>query len=48
MSPKFEKVKEYYESGRWNRQMVLNAVGRWITQEEADIILGIDKPLFED
>ena len=37
---KFEKVKHYYENGLWTEQMVLNAIGRWITQEEADEILG--------
>ena len=45
---KFEKVKQYYEKGLWTAKMVLNAVGKWITQEEADTILGVDKPLFED
>ena len=40
---KFEKVKQYYEKGLWTVKMVLNAVGKWITQEEADIILGVDK-----
>lgn len=39
-SKKFEKVKSYFQSGLWTRQMVLNAVGRWITQEEAREIVG--------
>ena len=26
MSPKFEKVKGYYEDGLWNKTMVKNAV----------------------
>ena len=39
-SAKFEKVKDYYLSGRWTAQMVRNAVGKWITAEEADEILG--------
>lgn len=39
-SAKFEKVKAYYDKGLWNKQMVLNAVGKWITAEEADEILG--------
>lgn len=41
-SAKFEKVKEYYESGLWNRVMVENAIGRWITKEEAEEILGAE------
>lgn len=39
-SPKFETVKVYYDSRRWSRQMVLNAVGKWITEAEAAEILG--------
>lgn len=42
-SPKFEIVKGYYERGLWNAQMVNNAVGRWITQEEAAELLGAEK-----
>ena len=38
-SASFEKVKSYYDRGLWNRQMVLNAVGKWITAEEAEEIL---------
>ena len=41
-SPKFEKVKGYYERGLWNETMVRNAVGKWITAEEADEILGVN------
>ena len=26
MSPKFNKVKNYYDKGLWNKQMVSNAV----------------------
>lgn len=33
-SKKFEKVKAYYEAGRWTKPMVKNAVGRWITEVE--------------
>lgn len=34
-SPKFDKVKRYYDSGLWNKAMVKNAVGKeWITAEE--------------
>lgn len=39
MSKKFELVKRYYNSGLWNEQMVRNAVGRWITSDEAEAIL---------
>lgn len=38
-SPKFELVKNYYERGLWNRERVLNAVGKWITADEAMEIL---------
>ena len=38
-SPKFEKVKNYYDNGLWTAQMVRNAVGRWITAAEAEEIL---------
>lgn len=38
-SPRFEKVKGYYDAGLWNAEMVHNAVGRWITSaEEQEII----------
>ena len=40
MSPKYKKVKGYYDSGKWNKQMVWNAVGKWITAEEYEIIVG--------
>lgn len=33
-SDKFIKVKDYYDAGKWNLQMVQNAVGKWITKEE--------------
>lgn len=39
-SAKFERVKRYFDTGLWNAKMVRNAVGRWITAEEADEILG--------
>lgn len=38
-STKFETVKDYYTRGLWNAQMVENAIGRWITAEEAEEIL---------
>jgi len=35
MSPKFEKVKKYYDSGFWNARMVRDAVTKgWITEGE--------------
>lgn len=41
MSPKFNKVKKYYDSGLWNKEMVSNAVvKRWITAEEYELITG--------
>jgi hypothetical protein len=39
-SPKFEKVKSYYERQLWSSDMVKNAVGKWITEEEANEIIG--------
>ena len=40
-SPKFEKVKSYYERGLWNLKMVRNAViAGWITAEEFEEITG--------
>lgn len=33
-SAKFERVKRYYDAGLWTKQMVLNAVGKWITAAE--------------
>lgn len=38
-SAKYETVKSYYDRGLWNTAMVNNAVGRWITEEEAQEIL---------
>lgn len=40
MSAKFNKVKQYYDTGRWNKTMVHNAVGKWITAEEYEQITG--------
>ncbi len=40
MSTKYETVKKYYEKGLWTEKMVRNAVGRWITAEECEEILG--------
>jgi len=42
-SPKFERVKSYYDSGRWNKEMVHNAVTAptpWITDDEYEQITG--------
>ena len=40
MSKKYGKVKGYYEAGLWSLEMVRNAVGRWITEEEFTEITG--------
>lgn len=41
MSPKFIKVKRYYDQGLWNLTMVWNAVVKnWITAEEFEQITG--------
>ena len=40
MSPKFNKVKKYYDAGLWNKEMVANAVVKgWITAEEYEEIV---------
>ena len=40
-SPKFNKVKTYYDKGLWNIEMVRNAVIKgWITEEEFTEITG--------
>lgn len=38
-SKNYEKVKQYYNDGRWDEDRVRNAVGRWITEEECSEIL---------
>lgn len=38
-SPKFERVKEYYDNHVWSADRVRAAVGKWITQEECEEIL---------
>ena len=40
MSKNFEKVKYYYDHGNWSIERVHNAVGKWITPEEYEIITG--------
>jgi uncharacterized XkdX family phage protein len=40
-SPKFNKVKNYYDRGLWNKTMVANAVVKeWITADEYEEITG--------
>lgn len=40
-SQKFELVKSYYETGRWSKKAVRNAVIKgWITAEEYEEITG--------
>ena len=40
-SPKYEKVKNYYDKGLWTVGMVRNAVIKgWITPEEFEEITG--------
>ena len=40
-SPKYNKVKNYYDKGLWNIEMVRNAVVKgWITEEEFTEITG--------
>lgn len=41
-SENYEKVKLYYETDRWTTDMVRNAVGRWITEEEYIEITGLE------
>lgn len=40
MSKNFAKIKKYYDSGRWTKAAVYDAVGRWITPEEYELITG--------
>ena len=39
-SKNFQKVKNYYDNGLWNKQMVRNVVGKWITAAEYEEITG--------
>lgn len=42
-SPKYNKVKKYYDDGFWNKAMVHNAVVKqWITADEYKEITGED------
>ena len=38
-SENFEKVKRYYDRGMWSAARVNAAIGKWITDNEADEIL---------
>lgn len=38
MSKKFDLVKQYYDDGLWSIERVYNAVGKWITSEEYELI----------
>lgn len=40
MSEMFQKVKDYYDAGKWSTKRVHDAVGKWITAEEYEIITG--------
>ena len=40
MSKKYEIVKSYYDNDLWNKTRVYNAVGKWITAEEYELIVG--------
>lgn len=40
-SPKYKKVKNYYDSGLWGKKKVHDAVAKgWITAEEYEEIVG--------
>ena len=39
-SKNFEKVKKYYDNGLWKIKRVRDAVPRWITPEEFELITG--------
>ena len=43
-SPKYELVAYYFENRLWNKAMVRDAVGTWITAEEAAEILQEPEP----
>lgn len=40
MSKNFKKVKGYYDRGLWSEARVREAVGKWITAEEYELIVG--------
>jgi len=39
-SKNFEKVKKYYDEGLWDKTRLHNAVGKWITSDEYEEIVG--------
>ena len=42
-SKNYEKVKKYYDDGKWSKKWVYNAVNKgWITEEEYKEIVGED------
>lgn len=47
-SKNFEKVKNYYDNGLWSKKRVRAAVGKWITEEEAEEIIGAELCAMED
>lgn len=40
MSAKFNMVKNYFDKKLWTKSQVHAAVGRWITAEEYELIVG--------
>ncbi len=38
MSKNYNKVKTYYDLGLWSKEKVRNVVGKWITEEEYEMI----------
>ena len=42
MSKNYEKIKQYYNTGLWNKQRLHNVVGKatGITEEEYEMIAG--------
>lgn len=40
MSKNYNKVLNYYNKRLWSKQKVFNAVGKWITAEEYQTIVG--------
>lgn len=39
----FDRIKSWYESGKWTDAQVTAAVGKgWLTQDQADQILSVE------
>ena len=38
----FGGVKGYYEAGLWSKERVRAAIGKWITEEEEEEIIGTE------